>query len=106
MERINQQRNNDRRWAHRVLSWVVQAVRPLRPEKLLHALAVIEGNNQLESDNIPVLGEVISLCAGLVLVYQDSNTIQLVHFTTYEYFSGYDINWRQAARDLVATVIQ
>ncbi|KAJ5655363.1 hypothetical protein N7507_007313 [Penicillium longicatenatum] len=103
MERINQQRNNDRRWAQRVLSWVVQAVRPLRPEELRHALAVIEGNYQLEDDNIPVLDEVISLCAGLVLVNQDSNTIQLVHFTTYEYFSNYDINWRQAARDLVAT---
>jgi ankyrin repeat protein len=103
MERIDQQRNNDRRWAQRVLSWVVQAVRPLRPEELRHALAVIEGNYQLENDNIPVLDEVISLCAGLVLVNQDSNTIQLVHYTTYEYFIQYEIDWIQAARNLIAT---
>lgn len=103
MERIDQQRNNDRRWAQRVLSWVVQAVRPLRPQELQHALAVIEGNHSLEDDNFPVLSEVIALCAGLVLINQESNTVQLVHYTTHEYFSQYNLDWVYAARNLVAT---
>lgn len=103
MYRINQQRDNNRRWAQRVLAWVVHALRPLKPDELRHALAVRDGDSDIEEDNIPILSEVISLCAGLVVVNQDSNTVQLVHQTTYEYFSHYQTDWARTTRDIVAS---
>ncbi|GLA04085.1 hypothetical protein AnigIFM60653_004123 [Aspergillus niger] len=101
MERINRQRVNNREWAQRIISWVIHAVRPLRRDELRHALAIEKGDRRLEEDNFPDLDELISLCAGLVIHNQEADTVQLVHYTTYDYLT--DIAWALAARDAIAT---
>jgi ankyrin repeat protein len=99
--RIYQQRVNDRKWAQRIMSWIVHAVRPLRLDELRHALAIEEGDRRLEEDNLTDLNELVSLCAGLVILNHEGGTVHLVHYTTYDYLSK--IEWVLAARDAVAT---
>ena len=40
----------------------------------------------LDEENLPEIEDIISVCAGLVTVDQESNIIRLVHYTTQEYF--------------------
>ncbi|KNG84003.1 hypothetical protein ANOM_007784, partial [Aspergillus nomiae NRRL 13137] len=101
VSRIDDQGTNGRVWARRVLSWVFHAIRPLRPIELQHALAIGAGDCQLQEDSLPVFEEIISLCAGLVMLNQESHTIQLVHYTTQEYLSNLD--WIQKSIDDITT---
>ncbi|KAK6356022.1 hypothetical protein TWF718_000395 [Orbilia javanica] len=90
MERINNQNSDLKLLAHQVLSWIVCAERPLRKLELQHALAVELGVNQreLDNDNFPGVNTMISVCAGLVTIDEESDIIRLIHYTTQEYFNG------------------
>ncbi|OGM50007.1 hypothetical protein ABOM_001263 [Aspergillus bombycis] len=101
VSRIDDQGANSRTWARRVLSWVFHAIHPLRPIELQHALAIAAGDRRLQEDRLPVFEEITSLCAGLVILNQESRTIQLVHYTTQEYFSNLD--WIQTSIDDITT---
>src|SRR5690606_14836159 len=70
------------------LSWIVHARRRLSTEELQHALAVEEGESEIDEDAIPDKEDILSVCAGLVVVDEESNTIRLVHYTTQEYFNA------------------
>ena len=98
--RISGQKENDRHWAQRLLSFVVHATCPLKSNQLRHALATEEGSSQIDEDNCPILDEIISLCAGLAVHNQESDTIQLVHYTTYDFLRKVD--WIQKGSALVA----
>ena len=84
MERIYSQKPGFRNLAERVLEFIIYAVRPLHVLELQHALAVEIGQPTLDCDNITDVGELISVCAGLVKIDQRSST-QLVHYTVQEY---------------------
>lgn len=86
MRRIWGQGEEDIKLAERLLSWITHAYRPLKLAEIQHALAVEKGDSNLDKDGIPEEDIMVSACAGLVTVDQESNTIRLVHYTAQEYF--------------------
>lgn len=93
MERIEGQILDSETLAKQVLSWIVYAKRPLTTLQLQHALAVEVDETTLDPDNIPDLGDIVSVCAGLVIIDEESDIIRLVHYTTQEYFSRFAKRW-------------
>jgi ankyrin repeat protein len=86
LHRIEGQLDNDRRLAKDVLTWIVLAKRPLTTAELCCALAVEPGEAELDPENKPDVDDIVSVCAGLVVVDQKGAIIRLVHYTTQEYF--------------------
>ncbi|KAK4205934.1 hypothetical protein QBC37DRAFT_162144, partial [Rhypophila decipiens] len=86
MDRIEGQLKDQKELAKQVLSWITCAKRPLSITELQHALGVEVGETELDADNIPLVEDMISVCAGLVTVDEESSIIRLVHYTTQEYF--------------------
>lgn len=72
--------------AIRVLGWIFYAVRPLTVQELQYALAIEVGDRDLDGDGIPDSETLVSVCAGMVTINPESETITLVHFTAQEYF--------------------
>ncbi|CAN9393024.1 unnamed protein product [Alternaria alternata] len=86
LQRIEGQLENDRKLAKDVLTWITFAKRPLTTAELCCALAVEPGESELDPENKPDVDDIVSVCAGLVVVDQESAIIRLVHYTTQEYF--------------------
>ncbi|MCJ1263487.1 hypothetical protein MMC22_003357 [Lobaria immixta] len=86
MKRIDDQGAGFRQLADQVLAWITHAQRPLTIVELQHALAIEEGEPELDQENITDVGELVSVCVGLVAIDQETNIIRLVHYTTQEYF--------------------
>jgi hypothetical protein len=84
MERINSQVIDFKELARQVLSWIICAKRPLTTLELQHALAVEVGKTKLNKHNLPEIEDMVSVCAGLVTVDEESDIIRLVHYTTQE----------------------
>lgn len=106
MERIEGQILDSRELAKQVLSWISCAKRPLTTLELQHALAVEMVDLELDEENLPEIEDMISVCAGLVTVDEESGIIRLVHHTTQEYFKRARISWFPAAqRDITMTCI-
>ena len=108
LNRIGSQRSGDCELAHRILSWIVEAKRPLTRQEFLHALAVAPGILTLRKDYIIPdldLDGIVALCAGLVVINQKSNTVQLMHYTTRKFFEGHKHrpDWMSAAHEMVAS---
>lgn len=88
MERIGSQGKEADEMAKRVLYWLVRAKRVLSTEELQHALAVKTGTRKLDTDFIPSVDVLSSICAGLITMEKDrmgTTSVKLVHFTTHEY---------------------
>jgi ankyrin repeat protein len=106
MERIQGQVRPSRECALNVLSWITCAKRPLTTAELQHALAVEIGEPELDEDNLPEIEDMISVCAGLVTVDEESKIIRLVHYTTQEYFQRRQTFWfPNAETDITKTCI-
>ncbi|WYZ41781.1 hypothetical protein EsH8_V_000676 [Colletotrichum jinshuiense] len=101
MERIEGQLKDQVTLAKDALSWIVCSKRPLSTVELQEALAVETGTTELDLDNLPDIGDVISVCAGLVTVDEESHVIRLVHYTTQEYFERTKARWLPEAEALV-----
>jgi len=86
MRRLECQIANSRELAKQVLSWITCAKRPLTTTELQHALGVEVGESELDEDNFSQIEDIVSVCAGLVTVDEESNIIRLIHYTTQEYF--------------------
>jgi ankyrin repeat protein len=84
LERIESQKRGFRDLAARVLAWLVSSKRPLTARELQHALAVEEKQPDLDEDNLPDIEDMVSVCAGLVVI-DNGGTIGLVHYTTQEF---------------------
>jgi hypothetical protein len=93
MKRITDQDPDTNELAKMVLSWIICAKRPLTTLELQHALAVEEGNHELDKDNFPQIQDIISGCAGLVNVDEESKIIRLIHYITQEYFEQTQKDW-------------
>ncbi|KAM7203906.1 Ankyrin repeat-containing domain protein [Rhypophila sp. PSN 637] len=89
MQRIQAQDSEE--LAISVLSWIVFAFRPLTLRELQHALAVQDSDRDLDPAGIPDEESIVSACAGLVMMDEESGKIHLVHYTTQEYFERHDI---------------
>jgi hypothetical protein len=92
MERIDGQKSGFQWLAKTVLSWITCAKRPLTTSELQHALAVNAGDRELDKDSFREIGDMVSVCAGLVTVDIESN-IRLVHFTAQEYLETKEMQW-------------
>jgi hypothetical protein len=86
MQRISSQDEEDTKLAEQVLCWITHAFKPLTITEVQHALAVGPGDVNFDEDALPDQDILVSVCAGLVTIDQESNIIRLVHYTTQEYF--------------------
>lgn len=93
MERIQGQRKGYRDLAIQALSWITCTERHLTTTELRHALAIQNDISELDKDNITEIRLMVSVCAGLVIVDEESNIIRLVHHTTHEYFKWTWSTW-------------
>jgi ankyrin repeat protein len=106
MERIESQLSDEEELAKQVLSWITCAKRPLTTSELEHALAVEIGQSQLDEQNLCQVEDMVSVCAGLVTIDDESGIIRLVHYTTQEYFERTQKNWfPDAESDITAICI-
>ncbi|RYP09549.1 hypothetical protein DL764_001234 [Monosporascus ibericus] len=103
MERIESQLPDQKERAKQVLSWITFAERPLTKWELQHALAVEINEPELDKENLPQIEDMISICAGLVTVDEESSIIRLVHYTTQEYFDRTHDRWFPDARLNITT---
>ena len=85
IDRIEAQGPDQSRAAKEVLAWIICATRPLTPIELQHALAIESDEAYLDKDNIPEINDLVSICAGLVTIDEQSTVIRLAHYTTQEY---------------------
>jgi hypothetical protein len=61
------------------------------------------GDSELNLDNVPDVEDMVSVCAGLVVVDDESNIIRLVHYTTQEYFEHIRESWNPEAEREIAS---
>lgn len=85
LERIKSQLADDARLALRALSWITFAKRQLTIDEICHAFAVEPDDEDLDPDNILDINDIVSVCAGLVVVDEESQIVHLVHYTTQVY---------------------
>lgn len=102
MERIEGQVVDSQELAKQALGWITCSKRPLTTLELQHALAVEIGRSSLDEENLSEIEEVVSVCAGLVTIDEESGIIRLVHYTTQEYFERTWISWFPHAQDDIA----
>jgi ankyrin repeat protein len=103
IQRIEGQLSGDYELAKRVLSWITYAKRPLTTIEICCALAVEPDEAELDPENIPNVEDLLSVCAGLVVVDQESAVIRLVHYTTQEYFERIRDTWNPGAQLHIAS---
>jgi ankyrin repeat protein len=102
LQRIEGQLDGDRRLAKAVLSWITFAKRPLTTAEICCALAVEPNEAELDPENQPDVDDLVSVCAGLVVVDPESAVIRLVHHTTQEYLERISSGFNPNAQLLVA----
>jgi hypothetical protein len=106
IKRIDGQLPEDRKLARHALSWMTYAQRLFTTQELCHALAVEPGYAELDKDNVPDIDDIISACAGLVTIDEESKIIRLVHYTTQEYFERICSEWNPTgAQELASTCL-
>jgi hypothetical protein len=80
MDRVERQGPKSVQFAKEILSWVICAKRPLATCELQHALAMEICKSYINEDNLPQVEDMVSVCAGLVIVDEESGIIRLVHY--------------------------
>ena len=86
MKRIYSQDAEDVELAKQVLSWISYAKRPLTVSELQHALTIVPGARDLDDNALTDKELLLSVCAGIVTIDNESNIIRLMHYTTQECF--------------------
>jgi Ankyrin repeats (3 copies)/Ankyrin repeat len=102
IKRIESQAQGLVELAKRVLSWIACSKRQLNTAELQYALAVEEGESELDAENITETEDIISVCAGLVTIDQESDTIRLAHKTTQQYLERILKDWVPLAETDIA----
>jgi ankyrin repeat protein len=93
MERIEGQLSDEEALAKEALSWITCAKRPLTTTELQYALAIKVGQAEFDEGNKPDIEDIVSVCAGLVTIDEESGIIRLVHYTTQKYFERRQKHW-------------
>ncbi|KAH0536013.1 hypothetical protein FGG08_007096 [Glutinoglossum americanum] len=88
MQRIENQEPDHKIIAFKALAWVSYAFRSLSLRELQHALAIEPGDADLDEELVMDGQNITALCAGLVIIDQRSNIVNLVHYTTKNYFEN------------------
>jgi ankyrin repeat protein len=103
LHRIKGQLDGDYILAKKVLSWITFAKRPLTTAEICCALAVEPKGTKIDPENVPDVEDLVSVCAGLVVVDNESAVIRLVHYTTQEYFEQVRDAWNLGGHLDIAT---
>lgn len=69
--------------------WVSCSKRPLSLDELRHALAVKSGMKSLDTRRLRPLKTLVDVCAGLVIVEEESKTVRLIHYTLQEFLQSH-----------------
>ncbi|KAJ7572822.1 hypothetical protein C8J56DRAFT_806279, partial [Mycena floridula] len=103
MTRIKAQGEEEYKLACQIFYWVAYAKRPLNMDELQHAVAVSDDMTEMDFDAIVDVDMLTGICAGLIVIQEkherylfsshDYLTIQLVHYTTQEYFQLRQQQW-------------
>lgn len=107
MNRVKLQNPHDHaELAMRVIGWIFHTSRPLTVIEMQNALAVEPGDTCLDTDGIPNRDLLVSVCAGIVMINDNSDTISFVNYTAQEYFqrSGQRL-LDHVNRDIAATCL-
>ena len=102
MERIFAQGKGPNEMAKKALTWILCACRPLSTLELLHALAIELGDTEIDEDNVLETDQLLTMCAGLVTVDEQSNNVRFVHYTTQEYLQRNQETWLPDAKIEIA----
>ena len=74
--------------------------------ELQHALGIEISEPELDNENLPEVEYIVSVCAGLVTVDEQGNTIRLVHYTAQEFFKRTQRRWfLEAEADIINVCI-
>ena len=98
LQRVESQPGDDPKLAKKVLSWITYAKRPLTTTEICCALAVDPGDADLDRENVPDIDDLVTVCAGLVVVDPESGIIRLVHYTTQDYLERIGTEWNPDAQ--------
>ncbi|KAJ7589343.1 hypothetical protein C8J56DRAFT_32657 [Mycena floridula] len=106
MTRIKAQGEAEYKLACQIFYWVAYAKMPLNIDELQHAVAVSDDMTEMDLDAIVDVDMLTGICAGLIVVqekqeqysylhddYQSIQLVQLVHYTTQEYFELRQQQW-------------
>jgi ankyrin repeat protein len=93
MARIFGQEMDFQESARRILSLVLCAKQPLRTSVLQHALIVEPHTTELDQESNLEVEDILSVCAGLITIDTESDTIRFVHYTTQEYLQRKRGQW-------------
>jgi hypothetical protein len=72
MERIKGQTADFEELAKQILSWIICAKKPLTTLELQHAIAIEAEEPQLDEENLCLVEDMVSVCAGLVTVDREA----------------------------------
>ena len=86
IQRIAAQEQDRKEIALKTLAWISYTFRSLSLKELQHAIAIEPGDGELDEDLIMDGSNITACCAGLVIVDQRTNVVNLVHYTTESYF--------------------
>jgi hypothetical protein len=93
MERIFAQGKGSSKMAKKILAWILCANRPLSTLELLHALAVEPEDTEIDEDNIMEAEQLLTICAGLVTIDEQSDSVRFIHYTTQDYLQRNQQRW-------------
>jgi hypothetical protein len=78
LDRICDQTEEDMELAKRILFWISLAFRPLSVQELQYALSIVRGMKELQPQDIIFESKLTSVCAGLVVIDEESHIVHLV----------------------------
>ncbi|KAM0258573.1 hypothetical protein ACHAQJ_003744 [Trichoderma viride] len=84
------------------LAWITYAKRPLTVNELRTALSIQEGALTFDERDL-IQADMVSICAGLVTIDEESRVIRLVHYTVQEYFESTKDQWFPKAQQIITT---
>ncbi|KAK2592122.1 hypothetical protein QQS21_010193 [Conoideocrella luteorostrata] len=93
MMRIRNQGGNLWKLARKTLSWLVVARRVLSTTEVRNAVAIQPGSSELNMLFIPTIEMIGTVCAGLITIDSQSDTVRLVHYTTQQFFEAVGAHW-------------
>ncbi|KAF2807096.1 purine and uridine phosphorylase [Mytilinidion resinicola] len=104
MKRVTSQEPSRIRHAIETLKWLFHAKRQLNVEELLDALAIEPSQSTLNKRYRLGVRRLLSMCAGLVRLDEKSETIDLIHKTTRDYFDRTKETWFPDAESNITTL--
>ncbi|KAF8160374.1 ankyrin repeat-containing domain protein [Mycena galopus ATCC 62051] len=105
MKRIEGQTEEDKQIAYQTLTWVANAKRPSTAVELQTALAIEPNAKSLDKENILDIDLILEVCAGLVIMDEMLSSVQLVHYTTQEYFNKIQVEKFPDAQTQIACTL-